>query len=66
MPTIESNNCKGGKNCSDDEFDDELMDTQWGDRGKNFNKAMNDHISTILQFGEGLHYQVQFQDEQML
>ena len=66
MPTIESDNYEGGNNGSDDEFDDELVDTQWGDRGKTFNEAMNDHISTILQFGEGLHYQVQFWDERML
>jgi hypothetical protein len=27
---------------------------------------MNNPVSTILQFAEGLRYQVQFQDEQML
>ncbi|KAF8528381.1 hypothetical protein BU17DRAFT_38106 [Hysterangium stoloniferum] len=27
---------------------------------------MNNHINTILQFVEGLHYQVQFWDERML
>lgn len=66
MPMIESDNCEGGNDGSEDEFDDELVDTQWGDRGKTFGEAMNDHISTVIQFVEGLRYQVQFRDEGML
>ena len=57
MSMVESNNCRGGDEGSDDEFDEDFMDTQWGDRGGHtFEKAMNNHISTILQFIEGLRY----------
>ena len=52
---------------SDEEFDDELVDTQQGDReGKTFEEAMNDNIDTIIQFANGLRYQIQFRDERML
>jgi hypothetical protein len=65
--TVESDNCEGGDEGSDEEFNDDLVDTQWGDRGgETFEEAMNNHISTILQFTEGLCYQVQFWDERML
>jgi hypothetical protein len=60
MVTVENNDCEGGNEGSDDDFDDDFMDTQWGDRGQTFEEAINDHISTILQFAEGLCYQVQF------
>lgn len=52
---------------SDEEFDEELVDTQWGEKGgETFEEVMNNHISTILQFAEGLRYQVQFRDERIL
>jgi hypothetical protein len=64
MLTVEGHDCKGGNKGSDNEFDDELVDTQWGNReGKTFEEAMNNYISNILQFVEGLCYQVQFWDE---
>lgn len=67
MLTVEGDDCEGGNEGSGDEFDDDLVNTQSGDRGcKTFEEAMNDHISNILQFVEGLRYQVQFRDEEML
>ena len=52
---------------SDDEFDDEMVNTQRGDRaGKTFDEAMDDNVGTIIRFAGGLRYQVQFRDERML
>ncbi|KAF8524135.1 hypothetical protein BU17DRAFT_43226 [Hysterangium stoloniferum] len=64
---LEDDNCEGGNEGTDEEFNDDLVDTQWGGReGETFEETMNNHINTILQFVEGLRYQVQFRDEQML
>ncbi|KAF8518153.1 hypothetical protein BU17DRAFT_66590 [Hysterangium stoloniferum] len=65
---LEGDNCEGGDEGTDEEFDDYLVDTQWGERGgETFEETMNNHINTIHpSICEGLCYQVQFRDERIL